>query len=487
MRKLKLKTPDAFYDRFERRPGSDKANTHYCPGCGHGIIHKLLAEAIDDFGIQDRTIVISPVGCAVFAYYYLDVGNIQAAHGRAPSIATAIKRARPDSIVISYQGDGDLAAIGGNNLIQAANRGENITTIFVNNAIYGMTGGQMAPTTLLGQKTTTSPFGRRVEEAGLPLRVCELLSALEPTVYLERVSLHNPAHVGKTRRAIRKALQNQIENRGYSLVEVLSHCPAGWKMDTPSAARYIEEKMVPAFPLGVYKDQGEGREFRYLEKKNLAYPELSAILGVKEVSLSRHYAPVPRKEGYRNPAVTVAGFGGQGVLLLGEALAETAMHQGCDVSWIPSYGPEMRGGTANCQVTISDSRIGSPLTSTPDVLIALNRPSLDKFASSVRAGGIILYNTSLIDIDYKRDDCEVIPLPISGLADEAGNLRTLNMVALGAYLHYTNLLDYRMVIELLPEIISRKHLIPVNEKAIRKGVEAVKAFVPAASQASAVR
>ena len=484
MKKLKLTTPKSFYDEFERRPGSDKENTHYCSGCGHGIIHKLIAEALDDFGIQDRTILISPVGCAVFAYYYMDVGNIQTAHGRAPAIASAIKRAHPESIVISYQGDGDLAAIGGNNLIQAANRGDNFTTIFINNAIYGMTGGQMAPTTLLGQKTTTSPFGRKDNETGVPIRICELLAALEPTVYLERVSLHNPAHINKTRRAIRKALQNQVENRGYSLVEVLSPCPPGWKTDTPSANRFIEEKMVPVFPLGVYKDNSAESEFHYPPKKEMSSADISTVLEVAEANLSAEYRSAPRKESYRNPSVKIAGFGGQGVLLLGEALAETAMYQGYNVSWIPSYGPEMRGGTANCQATISDERIGSPLSSTPDVLIALNKQSLEKFATDVRAGGIILYNTSLIDIDFKRADCEVIPIPFSKLGDEAGNLKTANMVALGAYVRYTGILEYQMVIELLPEFITRKNLIEVNKKAILKGVEAVETFVRSAAEHS---
>ncbi|RKZ31512.1 2-ketoisovalerate ferredoxin oxidoreductase, partial [bacterium] len=207
MAKLKdvLRKPTSFYDEFFRKPDQNKQDTHYCPGCGHGILHKFIAEAIEDFGIADRTIMISPVGCSVFVYYYFDTGNFQVAHGRAPAVATGIKRTNPDAIVISYQGDGDLAAIGGNNILQAANRGENITFFFVNNAIYGMTGGQMAPTTLIGQKTMTSPYGRKAEVEGYPMKVSELLSSLEAPTYIERVALTDGAHLMKARKAVRKA------------------------------------------------------------------------------------------------------------------------------------------------------------------------------------------------------------------------------------------------------------------------------------------
>ena len=207
-----LAKPEAFYDKFERKGGANLETTHYCPGCGHGNIHKILAEAITDFNIADRTILISPVGCSVFAYYYFDVGNVQAAHGRAPAVATGLKRANPETIIISYQGDGDLAAIGSAEIINAANRGENITVIFINNAIYGMTGGQMAPTTMIGQKTTTSPYGRKSENEGYPIRMCELISTLEAPVYVERVALIDFKSINRAKKAIRKALKNQIEH-----------------------------------------------------------------------------------------------------------------------------------------------------------------------------------------------------------------------------------------------------------------------------------
>jgi len=230
---------------------------HYCPGCGHGIIHRLIAEAMDELNIRNKTIGVAPVGCAVFADHYFNCDMIQGAHGRGPAIATGIKRSKPDTIVFSYQGDGDLASIGMAEIVHAAARRENITVIFVNNAIYGMTGGQMAPTTLIGQKTTTCVIGREPSINGYPIRVCEMLSTLEGTVYAERTSVHNVAGVIKTKNAIKKALQNQIDNRGFSIVEVLSMCPTNWgtKLDNPSeATKYIDQYMIKIFPLGVYKD-----------------------------------------------------------------------------------------------------------------------------------------------------------------------------------------------------------------------------------------
>lgn len=253
--------PRSFYGQFDRKPG-DHLTTHYCPGCGHGNIHKMIAEAIDDLGAQDRTVFVSPVGCSVFAYYYFDVGNLQVAHGRAPAAATAVKRGLPDSLVICYQGDGNLAAIGGNEILHAANRGEDFTVIFVNNAIYGMTGGQMAPTSLIGQKTSTSPAGRESGNDGFPMRVSELLSSLEGPTYIERVALYDNKTRAKARKAIRKALGNQIEGRGFSLVEVLSPCPTGWGLTPVESCKWIEQNLIPYFPLGVLKDKSAEREHR---------------------------------------------------------------------------------------------------------------------------------------------------------------------------------------------------------------------------------
>ena len=240
---------------FEKPKSLTDATLHYCPGCTHGIIHRLVAEAIDELGIQGRTIGVAPVGCSVMAYDYFDVDFVQAPHGRAPAVATGVKRADPENnIVFTYQGDGDLAAIGTAETVHAAARRENITVIFVNNAIYGMTGGQMAPTTLPGQVTQTSPYGRDVETVGYPIKVCELLSTVDGAAYLERVSVNNPANIKKAKKAIKKAFQNQIEGKGFSLIEVVSTCPTNWGMTPVKALEWLEENMLPYYPLGVYKD-----------------------------------------------------------------------------------------------------------------------------------------------------------------------------------------------------------------------------------------
>jgi 2-oxoglutarate ferredoxin oxidoreductase subunit beta len=228
---------------------------HYCPGCTHGIIHRLVAETIDELKVREKTIGIAPVGCAVTAYNYFNCDVQQAAHGRAPAVATGIKRVLPDRVVFSYQGDGDLASIGMAEIVHAANRGEKITVIFVNNAIYGMTGGQMAPTTLPGQKTTTSPYGRDVETMGYPIKMTELLNTLEAPAFLARVSVHDPKNINKAKEAIKKAFECQIQGKGFSMVEVLSTCPTNWGMSPIEALKWLETKMIPQFPLGVARDR----------------------------------------------------------------------------------------------------------------------------------------------------------------------------------------------------------------------------------------
>lgn len=467
--------PKSFYGAFERKPG-DHLTTHYCPGCGHGHVHKYIAEALDDLGIQDRTVVVSPVGCSVFAYYYFDVGNVQAAHGRAPAVATAIKRALPDSIVISYQGDGDLGAIGGNEILHAANRGENITVFFINNAIYGMTGGQMAPTSLVGQKTTTSPEGRAVEREGFPLRVSELLASLEGPTYIERVALFDNRSRMKARKAIRKAIQNQMEGRGFSLVEVLSPCPTGWEMSPDQACRWIEEEMVKSFPLGVYKDLSAERHGWTRYRRPVPLERIPAILGVNgggEVALSKlewRSEPLPEVPAqYRNPRIKIAGFGGQGVLFLGRLLADAGMRRGYHVSWLPSYGPEMRGGTAHCHVIISTEPIGSPLVSHPTVLITMNRPSLLKFEPELTSGGLIIYDSSLIDKTPTREDVEVIGLPATEMADALGSAKAANMVVLGAFIRHTQLLSLTLVRQVAEMMTKNRPLLELNLKAIEAG------------------
>jgi len=228
---------------------------HYCPGCGHSIIHRLICEVIDELNIQDKTIGVPPPGCSVFAYYYFDVDMVESAHGRGAAVATGIKRAMPEAVVFSYQGDGDLAAIGTGETLHAANRGENITAIFINNAVYGMTGGQMAPTTMIGMKTTTSPYGREGKYDGHPIRMSEIIGQVEGACYVERVAVNSPANIRKAKKAIKKAFQNQLNGLGYSLVEILSPCPTNWKMSPMDSWKWVDEVMSKNFPLGLIKDK----------------------------------------------------------------------------------------------------------------------------------------------------------------------------------------------------------------------------------------
>ena len=240
---------------FEKTKGLTDNPLHYCPGCTHGIIHRLVAEALEELGVTGKTVGIASVGCSVFSYNYFNCDMIQAAHGRAPAVATGAKRANPDNVVFTYQGDGDLAAIGTAETVHSAARGENITVIFVNNAIYGMTGGQMAPTTLPKQITQTSPYGRDVTVVGYPVKVCEMLSQVDGATYLERVAVNNVKNIKKAKQAIKKAFQNQIEGKGFSLVEVLSTCPTNWGLSPKDALKWLDENMETYYPLGVYKDK----------------------------------------------------------------------------------------------------------------------------------------------------------------------------------------------------------------------------------------
>jgi 2-oxoisovalerate ferredoxin oxidoreductase beta subunit len=459
--------PGAFYDRFERK-GGDTETTHYCPGCGHGVLHKLLAEAISDLGIQDRTILVNPVGCSVFAYYYLDIGNVQASHGRAPAVATGIKRMRPESIVLSYQGDGDLAAIGGNEILHAANRGEGITVFFVNNGIYGMTGGQMAPTTPLGMKTVTSPFGRRDRVEGYPMRMCELLATLEAPVYIERVALTDAKQHMRARKAVRRALQNQVDGLGFSFVEVLAACPTGWKLTPQDAIRWVEKNMIPIFPLGVYKDRTAA-----VKATGPAVPASVAGIAKSEVPGSET-RPAPASgalaRGQLPPvSMKISGFGGQGVLFMGIAMAEAGMREGLQVSFIPSYGPEMRGGTAHCHVRLSLEPIASPLINRPSSVIAFNEPSAERFAPEVLPGGLMMLNSSMIKKGPDRKDLKLVWVPATEAANDLGSAKVANMVMLGAYLQETRSMDPESVLASLTEHGMKPDLLKINRLALQVG------------------
>ena len=465
--------PSSFYERFTRKAG-DPEVTHYCPGCGHGALHKLIAEAIDDLAIQDQTILVSPVGCSVFAYHYFDVGNVQAAHGRACAVATGIKRSQPGSVVISYQGDGDLASIGIAETLHAANRGENITVFFVNNAIYGMTGGQMAPTTLIGQKTVTSPQGRNPLSEGHPLRICELLSSLAGVSYLERVALAGPRHHMKARQAVRKALRCQMEGRGFSLVEVLSACPTGWKKTPAAAWHWIEKQMLPAFPLGVFKEPPKTEAVSRTWPVPANTEQVVALLDLPlERTDDRPQHRLAPNECYSG--IKIAGFGGQGVLSLGIILATAGMKEGYRTSWLPSYGPEMRGGTAHCHVILSDQEIGAPLVDAPDILIAMNGPSLTAFQPHVRSGGLIVYDNSRVTRPPDSSQSNSIGIPASQIAQELGNSRVANLVALGAMLSRQKLMEHQPLLrreaiwQAIDEMVAQDQLRQLNRKALECG------------------
>ncbi|MGO9229240.1 MAG: 2-oxoacid:acceptor oxidoreductase family protein [Bryobacteraceae bacterium] len=461
----------AFYERYERKEELQH-QTHFCPGCGHGQVHKMLARAIDELGIQNRTVLVGPVGCGVFTYNYFDVGNISAAHGRAPAVATGVKRSRPESIVIGYQGDGDLAAIGLSEILHAANRGEHITVIFVNNAIYSMTGGQAAPTTLLGQKSATTPEGRSAANEGYPLHISELLATLEAPVFIERVGLGDNKQIAQAARSIKRAVENQVRGLGFSLVEVLSPCPTLFKMTPVEAQRWVRDVMEKTFPLGVFCDRAKEAQPRPLPEAAPALKEIPKILGVDVESLPEGNAHALEHGAEElDLRVRVAGFGGQGVLLLGEVLAEAGLDAGLEVSWLPSYGPEMRSGTSNCHVRLARQPIDSPLVTHPTVLVAMNEPSLRKFVKSVPAGGWILYNGEEFPADCAQQGVHVLACPFTEIANVLGDARAGNMVMLGALLEITAVLPKVSIGAALRRLVKSPKWVALDERALARGRE----------------
>jgi 2-oxoisovalerate ferredoxin oxidoreductase beta subunit len=458
----------AFYPLYERK-SELQHQTHYCPGCGHGIVHKMIAKAIDQLGIQDRTILISPVGCSVFAYYYFDVGNVQVAHGRAPAVATGVKRGCPGSIVIDYQGDGDLSSIGSAEILHAANRGENITVIFINNAIYGMTGGQMAPTTLIGQKTTTSPLGRDPLEQGYPLRMCELLATLEAPAYIERVALGSNKLLAHADRAIHRAIENQVKGIGFSFVEVLSPCPTSWKMTPVDAQAWVADVMTKTFPLAALRNRTDPPAPR----ASVPCPSVDEIPTILGIQASQPAAEAARDDALVDFRIRVAGFGGQGVLLLGEVLAEAGLEAGLEVSWLPSYGPEMRSGTSNCHVRLSSRAIDAPLVSRPNVLIAMNEPSLRKFLPTIAPGGLVIFNGEELPGDCCPADVHAIATNFTEIAHAVGDPRVTNMVMLGAVLGAARLVAREHVVNAIHRLVKNPHLAALDERALDQGKESL--------------
>ncbi|MDD3670986.1 MAG: 2-oxoacid:acceptor oxidoreductase family protein [Sphaerochaetaceae bacterium] len=438
----------SMYQLFFRKE-NDQKTTHYCPGCGHGTAQKLIASVIDELAIQDRTVFLSPVGCSVFSYYYFDTGNIQCSHGRAPAVATGIRRTLSDAIIIAYQGDGDLAGIGMTEIVHAANRGENITVFFINNAIYGMTGGQMAPTTPIGVKTLTTPEGRSKSRDGNPIGMCELLASLQAPAYIERCSLSTPKQVLRTRLAIKKALDYQVRKKGFSFVEILSPCPTNWRMSPLDARAWIAGELEgDIFPLKCFRDVPQEIQ---PDSLSVIRPDIVTLL-TKDSILKTSYDGPPRAPKY----IKIAGFGGQGVLSAGELVAFSALEEGFNVSWLPSYGPEMRGGSANASVICSDEPIGSPVVDCPNVLIAMNNPSLELFENSVTNNGIIVLNSSLVERKPRRTDVKTYAIPATDIAKKAGLVSAANVVMITALAAITGFLHVSTVKHSIGNVLRKK-------------------------------
>ncbi len=468
---------NAFYRRFERHAhgeGLKGMSTHYCPGCGHGLVHKYLAEAIDLMGIQDRTVAISPVGCAVVLYYYLDVGNSQAAHGRASAVAIGHKMANPEAIVISYQGDGDLASIGLAEIMQAAQLGFPMTVIFVNNAIYGMTGGQMAPTTLMKQRTTTTPKGR-TRLTGEPLRVAETIAQLDGPVYVERVALFDNKQRVRAQKAIRKALAVQVENRGLGFVEVLSECPLHLRMTPLEAEQWVKEQMVPVFPLGVKKDL-EVEPWFDLGKPNFDPDRIAEVIGASKESAQRFGAGFPSHIDESDIAIKFAGSGGDGAQTVAMFTALTAINEGFDATHMPCYGPESRGGTSYADVHVATEEVLSPASPEPHILVAFNLASLERFGPHVQPGGIIIYDSSVVPDPPKLDGrVTMVGIPYTRIARDLDKVMVKNVVALGALQAATNLFPKESFVTAMRQLLADQcALLPLNEQAFSLGIEAVK-------------
>jgi 2-oxoisovalerate ferredoxin oxidoreductase beta subunit len=461
-----MKKSESINDEFTR--GNSLKTTHYCGGCGHGILTKLIGDVMSELGIQERSVMISPVGCAVFGYYYFNCGNVQTAHGRAPAVGTGISRAEEEAIVMSYQGDGDLASIGLNETLQAANRGEKIAVFFVNNTVYGMTGGQMAPTTLVGEVTITSQNGRDPNYTGFPIHMCELIDNLKAPVLIERVSLANPMDIRLAKVAIRKALQIQKEGKGYSFVEVLSPCPTNLRQDVKGTEEFINKQMKKEFPVKVFRDKSRDVGSVLREKSDFSIESLDRIFNVER----EDGKSIVDDDSFNRLNVKIAGFGGQGVLSAGLTLAQAACFEEKYVSWYPAYGPEQRGGTANCSVVISGHPIGSPVADNIDILLAFNKPALEKFICDLKEDGVIFYDSRVGEFKgYKN--IENYCVPVYEIANKLNVPKAINTVMLGVLMEYgrtkNNILSKESYIKGIEETFASK------EKLIGKNIQILEA------------
>jgi 2-oxoisovalerate ferredoxin oxidoreductase beta subunit len=465
---------NVFYQHFERHAhgeGLKGQSTHYCAGCGHGLAHKYLAEGLEELGVQDRTVAVSPVGCAVFMYYYLDVGNTQAAHGRAPAVGIGHKLANPDSIVVCYQGDGDLGAIGLAEIMQAAQLGLPMTFVFINNAIYGMTGGQMAPTTLMEMRTTTTPDGRD-RLAGEPLKIAETIAQLDGPVYVERVALFDNKQRMRAKKAIAKALRLQAERRGLGFVEVLAECPTHLRLTPSEAETWVKEQLVPVFPLGVKKDV-ETEPWFDLGRPSYDPERVVDVIGGTGEPCARFGKGFPAHIDPNDVSLKFAGAGGDGAQTIAFLTSQTAIHEGFDATYIPSYGPESRGGTSYADVHIATEEVLSPASPEPHILVAFNAPSLEKFGPNVRRGGVVLYDETVIAKPPVLDaSIEMVGIPFTQIALDLGKAVVKNVVALGALQEATGLFPKESFLTSLGVMLKEKcALLALNEEAFTCGVK----------------
>ncbi|MEG1788958.1 MAG: 2-oxoacid:acceptor oxidoreductase family protein [Kiritimatiellia bacterium] len=447
------------------RSGSETRATHYCAGCGHGIVHKLIAEAYMDLGLQNRTVIVNPIGCAVFGYYYWDVGGVSAGHGQAPAMATAISRLRDQAIVISYQGDGDLAAIGLGHTLQAAARGEHIAVFFVNNSIYGMTGGQMAPTTLIGQKTTTSPLGRNPETDGMPLHLCEMIHSLSLPVYVERVSVADTPRIMKARAAIRHALEIQRDRKGYTFVEILSPCPTSVGGSPQEAARFCMDQMEKEYPLGCLRDTSKDAPVRPAPKNWMPLADFFGDDGKDD--------PISNVSEVRERHFKFTGFGGQGILSLGLVVADAARSLGLETTWLPSYGPEQRGGDAACTVVTSTRTIGAPAVDHPELLVIMNQAACAKHLMTVQKDGWVIVDTTVKLPEVLPENVHIVQVPAIDIATANGVPRAANVAILGVLLalNVTGIPQHVLAETLERSFYKKPKLIEANKKVLQAAIE----------------
>ena len=457
---MKVIEQKGMYQEFPRCGKPHARTTHYCPGCGHGIVNKLVAEACAELGLQDRTIFVDPVGCGVFTYYYWDAAHISAAHGRASAAATGAARAQPGAVTMAYQGDGDLGAIGFNNAFQAASRGEKFGCIFINNTLYGMTGGQMAPTTLDGEKTTTSPFGRDPALTGYPLHVCEVFNALKAPVYIARVSVADTKRIMQAKQAIRKVFELQRDGKGYALLEILAPCPTNFRMNAQDAAKFCIEEMEKEFPLGVFRDAAE---------------EVGTVREIPHVATCAELfdegesaPPVADDPNVPERRFNFAGYGGQGILSLGLCVAEAARLESRHTLWFPSYGPEQRGGSASCSVVVSGLRIGAPTVEHPDVLVCMNQPSYERFVGDVKKGGLVIVDETVPINVQPPEGVALKRVPAIAMAEEFGVPKAANTMMLAALRAFkaTGLADASLETALCASFKKKPQLIEKNRELL---------------------